>query len=143
MDITRQRVENRVNLFIELVSRLLAVFVWRGRAESEIGEFGLMLFYIGQLLSLHTQTFKAWMGSQSLSPADRLGLKKVLHSSSGGIHSECLFVPLRYFCHLILSVQVSCRLSSGELMTASRDTWNRWDGCSGCILGCDFASCLG
>lgn len=46
MDFTRQRVENRVDLFVELVSRLFAVLGWRGRAESEIGEFGFMLFYI-------------------------------------------------------------------------------------------------
>ena len=49
MDMTGQRVENRVNLFIKLVSRFLAVFVWRGRAEPEIGGFGLMLFYFQDL----------------------------------------------------------------------------------------------
>jgi hypothetical protein len=32
-------VENGVNLFVELVARLLALFSWRGSAESKIGRF--------------------------------------------------------------------------------------------------------
>lgn len=82
------------------------------------------------------------MGSQSLPPSDRLGLKKMLHGSSSRIHSKCLFVSFRNFCHLILRVQVTCRLSTGQLVTASRKTWNRWNGCSRSILECNFASCL-
>lgn len=75
MDMTRQRIENGVNLFVELVSRLLALFGRRGSPEPEIGRLRSMLFYIGQLLSLHTQTFETWMGSQSLPPSEGLGLK--------------------------------------------------------------------
>ena len=142
MDMTRQRVENGVNLLVELVSRLLALFVWRGSPESEIGRLRSMLFHIGQLLSLHTQTLETRMGSQSLPPSEGLGLKKVLHGSSGGVHPECLSVPFRNSCYLMLRIQVGCGLPSGKLMTVSRVTWNWCNGRSRSILGCDFASCL-